>query len=129
VFARNNININAVQNVNVTAFAQGDANVSAGGDIFGTVIGIGSVTASGSTVDASLLSQNVTASGDVTSSQVGFSQGTAANSTSQGLENDDTEKKAVAADTDSDDQELKKKGGNGPRLAKSTARVTVILQN
>ena len=126
VFARNNIDINAVQNVNVTAFAQGDANVSAGGDVSGTVIGIGSVTASGSTVDASLLSQNVTASGDVTSSQVGFSQGTAANSTSQGLQNDDTEKKAVAAGTDTDDQDLKKKGGNGPLLAKSTGRVTVI---
>jgi len=127
VFARNNIDINAVQNVNVTAFAQGDANVSAGGDISGTVIGIGSVTASGSTVDASLLSQNLTASGDVTSSQVGFSQGTAANSTSQSLSNDDTEKKAVATDTDTDEENLKKKAGNGPLLAKSSGRVTVIL--
>jgi hypothetical protein len=46
---------------------------------------LGGISASGASVDASLLSQNITTSGNVSSSQVGFSQGTAANATSRDL--------------------------------------------
>jgi filamentous hemagglutinin family protein len=121
IFARNSANVDAQQNANVTVLSEGNATVSAGGNISGTIIGIGSVTASGSSVDASLLSQNVTASGNVTG-QVGFTAGTAANAASAGLSNDQTTK-AVATDQTDDD----KKKGKGPGVAQKVSRVTVIL--
>jgi hypothetical protein len=126
VFARDNLDIDANQNVNVTALAVGSANVSAGDTISGTIIGVGSVNASGSSVDASLLSQNVTASGDVTSSQVGFAQANAAAATSQGLQADDSAKEAASGDKKDEEDELKK-NRPGPRIAKTAGRVTVIL--
>ncbi len=126
VFARDNLDIEANQSVNVTALAVGSANVSAGDTISGTIIGVGSVNASGSSVDASLLSQNVTASGDVTSSQVGFAQANVAATTSQGLQSDDSAKEAAAGEKQDEEDELKK-NRPGPRIAKTTGRVTVIL--
>jgi hypothetical protein len=122
VFARNSANINALQNANVTVLSEGNATVSAGGNISGTIIGIGSVTASGSSVDASLLSQNITASGNVTG-QTGFAAGTAANAASAGLSNDQTTKALTSTDQTDDD----KKRGKGIPLAQKVGRVTVIL--
>lgn len=126
VFARGNLDIDAKNNVNVTALAGGNASVSAGETISGTIVGIGSVSASGTSVDASLLSQNVSASGDVSAAQQGFAQGTAAASASQSLANDDKAREA-AAEKKSDEDELTKKRPSGPRLAKTSGRVTVIL--
>ena len=125
IFARNNINITASQSVNVTALAQGSVNVSSGGSVSGTIIGVGSVSASGTSVDAALLSQNVSASGNVSSSQIGFSQGTAAGTTSQSQQSDAPVKAVASATTSTDDDETRKRGG--PRLTKTTGRVTVIL--
>ena len=128
VVARENIDIITTQNANVTALAQGSVSVSAGGTISGTIIGIGSVNASGSSVDAALLSQNVTASGDVSSSsQVGFSQGTAANATSQSLQTEDQARAVASASTDGDAEELKRGKRELPLLSRSVGRVTVIL--
>src|SRR5690606_21631263 len=101
------------------------ANVSAGDAISGTIIGVGSVSASGATVDAALLSQNITASGEVSSSQVGFAQANAAGATSQSLQSEDQAKPSASA-RESDEEALTKKR-SGPRLAKTTGRVTVIL--
>lgn len=126
VFARDGLDITANQSVTVTALAGGNASVSAGDTISGTIIGVGSVTASGASVDAALLSQNITASGDVSSSQVGFAQGAAASSTSQSVQPDETAKEAASGKNSSEDDELPKKR-SGPRLAKTTGRVTVIL--
>ncbi|MFO1511711.1 MAG: filamentous hemagglutinin N-terminal domain-containing protein [Verrucomicrobiota bacterium] len=126
VFARDNLDIKANQNVSVTALAVGSANVSAGDTISGTIIGVGSVNASGSSVDAALLSQNVTASGDVSSTQVGFAQANAAAATSQGLQADNSAQEAVSGEKKEDDDELKK-GRPGPRIARTSGRVTVIL--
>ncbi|MGC3960030.1 MAG: filamentous hemagglutinin N-terminal domain-containing protein [Verrucomicrobiota bacterium] len=126
VFARGNLDIEANQNVSVTALAGGNAAVSAGETISGTIVGVGSVSASGATVDAALLSQNVSASGDVSAAQQGFAQGNAAASASQSLANDDKAKEA-AAEKKNDEDELAKKRQPGPRLAKTTGRVTVIL--
>ena len=122
VFARNDANVNAQQNVNVTVLAEGTANVSAGGNVSGTIIGVGGITASGSSVDASLLSNN-SISG-ATSGQSGLAQGTAANATSQSMASEDATK-AVASTDDTDDE--KKKKGKGVTLAQKTGRVTVIL--
>jgi filamentous hemagglutinin family protein len=125
VFAQGNINISAVANVNVTALAQGTVSASAGGDISGTIIGIGGITASGSSIDASLLSQNVSASGDTSGATEGFAQGTAANSTSQGM-SDSSSQTAASASGDTDDtDDLKKK--KGITLAQKVGRVTVVL--
>ena len=126
VFARGNLDISANQNVSVTALAVGNASVNAGQNISGTIIGIGSVNASGANVEASLLSQNITTGGNVSSSQVGFTQGAAANGTSQALQNDDPAKMIASAKKGDDDDPLAKKR-TGPRLARTTGRVTVIL--
>lgn len=126
VFARGNLDIDANQNVSVTALAGGNAAVSAGETISGTIVGVGSVSASGATVDAALLSQNVSASGDVSAAQQGFAQGNSAASTSQSLASDDKAKEATT-EKKSDEDELAKKRQPGPRLAKTTGRVTVIL--
>lgn len=127
VFARENIDLTAQQSVNVTALAQGSVSVNAGGNISGTIIGVGSVSASGSTVDAALLSQNVSASGNVAASQVGFAQGAAATGTSQSLQSDEPTKALAAAKTTNEEDLLKKKKTTGPRLAKTVGKVTVIL--
>lgn len=118
IFARNNLDVNAQQNVNVTALSQGAANVS-GDSISGTVIGVGGITASGNSIDASLLSNN-SISG-ATSSQSGLAQGTAANSASQSAA---VENQTIASTDTQDDDEKKK--GKGATL-KKVGRVTVEL--
>jgi filamentous hemagglutinin family protein len=123
IFARNNADVTALQNANVTVLAQGTATVSAGGNVSGTIIGVGGISASGGSIDASLLSQNISP-GVETSGQKGFSQGTAANSASQGLANDQTTKAAESAGENADDQ---KKKGKQVALAQKVSRVTIIL--
>jgi filamentous hemagglutinin family protein len=121
IFARNNIDITAQQNVNVTALGVGNVTVNSGGTISGTIIGVGGVSASGSSIDASLISANVTGA---TSGQSGLGQGTAANSTSQSMQSDDSTKVAASSDDeDTDDQKKKKQIA----LAQRVGRVTVIL--
>lgn len=129
VFARESIDLAAVQNVNVTALAQGSVSVAAGGNISGTLVGVGSVSAAGGgTVDAALLSQNVSTSGDTGGAQVGFTQGTAANSASQGAQAEDPEQVANAATPDSTQEDERKRPTTAaPRLTRTTGRVTVIL--
>jgi len=121
IFARNNIDITAQQNVNVTALGVGTVTVNSGGTISGTIIGVGGVSASGGSIDASLISANVTGA---TSGQSGLGQGTAANSTSQSMQSDDSTK--VAASSDNEDADQKKKGKQ-IALAQKSGRVTVIL--
>jgi len=124
IFARDNLNVSAVQNVNVTALSEGVATVGGGESVSGSIIGIGGVNASGANVDASLLSNNgITGA---TSGQTGLAQGTAANATSTAASaNDDTPKAAVAATDDSDDDKKKEKK-EGVAINK-TGRVTVLL--
>jgi hypothetical protein len=123
IFARNNIDLNAQQNINVTALGAGSVNVSSGGSISGTIVGVGGVSASGASVDASLISANVTGA---TGGQSGLGQGTAANATSQAASSDDASKPADKPGTGSDAEDLKKK--NKPiALAQKVGRVTVLL--
>jgi hypothetical protein len=129
VFARVDANISAQQNANVTVFAEHNVSVNAGGTISGTIIGLGSINASGSSVDAALLSQNVSISGNLASSQVGFAPNSAASAASQGLQNDAPTKMLASAKggSDYDDDPKRKQRSNLPRLTKTTGRVTVIL--
>ena len=127
VFARENIDLVARQNVNVTALAQGSVSVGAGCNVSGTIIGVSSVNASGATVDAALLSQNISASGNVTSSEVGFGQANAAAGTSQGLQSEDPSKAVAAKDDAEDDTAKKRRLAGSPKLTRTVGRVTVIL--
>jgi filamentous hemagglutinin family protein len=123
IFARNNIDINAQQNVDVTALGVGNVNVSSsGGTISGTFIGVGGVNVSGSSIDASLISANVTGA---TSGQSGLGQGTAANATSQAASSDDANQALASSDQSDDDEKKKKK--KEVALAQKVSRVTVIL--
>jgi hypothetical protein len=124
IFARDNLNITAQQNVSVTALSEGTANVSAGDTVSGTIIGVGGISASGGSVDASLLSNN-SISG-ATSGQSGLAQGTAANAASTASSNDSNQAAANATATgDNTDEDLKKK--KNVTLAQKVGRVTVIL--
>ncbi len=123
VVAQGNLGITAGQNVNVTAIAVGTATVAAGGTVSGTIVGVGGISASGSSIDASLLSQNVSASGSV-NGQVGFAQANVAGATSQAASSDDQSRNAVTKADNSfvDDSKDKRR----PGLIK-TGRVTVVL--
>ena len=114
--------------MSVTALAQGNVNVSAGGTVSGTLIGVGSVNASGANVDASLLSQNVSASGNVSSGQVGFGQGSAASGAAQSSVQGDQPAKAAAKGAPEDDPRRRNvASATAPRLTRTVGRVTVIL--
>ena len=123
IFARDNIDISAQQNVNVTALAQGSINVNSGGTISGTIIGVGGISASGSSIDANLESNNGV-SGDTTGAK-GLAPGTAANATSQAASASDTTATAVKSDSSSEEDPSKKK--KGITLARKVGRVTVLL--
>ncbi|MEI6779560.1 MAG: filamentous hemagglutinin N-terminal domain-containing protein [Verrucomicrobiota bacterium] len=128
VFARVDANITAHEDANVTVFAEHNVSVNAGGTISGTIIGLGGINASGSAVDAALLSQNVSASGNVASAQIGFAPNSAASAASQGLQNDAPAKMLASAKAGSEDEDpTRKQRSNLPRLTKTTGRVTVIL--
>ena len=123
IFARNNIDINAQQNISVTALGIGNVSVSSsGGSISGTLIGVGSVSASGGSIEASLVSGNVAGA---TSGQSGLGSGTAANAASAGLANNQAANAAASSDAAGDDDPNNKR--KGPALVQKVSRVTVIL--
>jgi hypothetical protein len=123
IFARNNIDIAAQQNVNVTALGLGNVSVSSsGGSISGTIIGVGGVSASGSSIDASLVSANVTGS---SSGSSGLGAGGAANATASAASASDNNTVAKKVDGGTDEEDPKKK--KGIALAQKVSRVTVIL--
>ena len=124
IFARNNINIVAQQNVNVTALGEGTVSVGAGGTVSGTVIGVGGVSASGSSVDASLVSANVSGA---TSGQSGLGTGGAANATANAASASDDSTKVAKKSEDTGEDDTTKKKTKGIALAQKVSRVTVLL--
>lgn len=123
VFARNNANLNAQQNANVTVLAQGNVTASVGGNLSGTIIGVSGVTASGSSVDASVLSQNANVNGGTSGDT--FAAGTAANAASQGLSGESNKATGQTSSSTEDEDDKKKK--KNISLAAKVSRVTVIL--
>ena len=109
--------------MNVTALAQGTISANAGGTVSGTIIGVGGVSASGSAVDATVLSQNASVNGGSTGDT--FAQGTAANATSSAMSADSSANKSIQTAATEDEDLLKKK--KGISLAQKVSRVTVIL--
>lgn len=124
IFARNNLEITAQQNINVIALAEGTISVSSGGTVSGTLIGVGGVSASGSSIDASLESNNGI-SGD-TSGAKGLAPGTAANATSASASASDSTATAAAKTENSGEDDLLKKK-KPIALARKVSRVTVLL--
>jgi predicted acyltransferase (DUF342 family) len=126
IVARNSLNISALQNIAVTAFAGGEASVNAGGDVSGTLIGLDALNVTGGTIEAALLSQDITTSGNVTSAQIGFAPVTVANAAGQSESADSVSKSGAAfEDSNSDDDERRHGKGAKPRL-QSSGRVTVL---
>ena len=126
VVARNHLDISALQNVSVAAFSGGDATVSAGERVSGTLIGMDGLNVSGVTIDAALLSQNINASGNVASSQVGFAPITVASSASQSEAPVAAAKgAAMLGNSECGDEPHRKAQGGNPQLA-SSGRVTVL---
>ena len=118
------VNLDANKNINVNVFGLGTVSVaSAGGSVSGTIIGVGGVNASGSSIDASLES-NGTISGD-TSGNSGFAASASAANVAAGIANDSNAKAAQATSENTDDELNKKK--KGITLAQKVSRVTVIL--
>jgi hypothetical protein len=126
IFAFNNVNVNAANNIDVNVLGLGNVNVnsSGGGTVSGTIIGVGGVSASGGSIDANLES-NSTISGN-TSGQSGLAPGTAANAASQGMASENSASPAKNDDTTATDDDLKKKGKAAATVRKA-GRVTVIL--
>jgi hypothetical protein len=126
IVARNNLNISALQNISVSAFAGGDATVNAGETVSGTLIGMDGINVTGGTIEAALLSDNITASGNVTSSQIGFAPITAANAASQSESADAATKAGDAFGDASGDEDGHGKGKGGKPKLVSSGRVTVL---
>jgi hypothetical protein len=122
VIGSESVNINSAQNVDVTVVSGGDVNITASGDIGGTVIGGGSVNVSGDSITAALISGSVSASGDTSGATEGVPQSNVAKNNAETAEDAST----VAAKTDDQDDELKKKEKT-ISLAQKVSRVTVIL--
>lgn len=126
IFGLNNVNISAIQNVNVVAVGLGTVSVgSQAGTITGTIIGVGGVSASGSSIEASLES-NGSISG-ATSGQTGMTTATAANAGTAAASANTSNQTAATGTGASDDDDLKKKKGKPVSLAQKVSRVTVIL--
>ena len=127
IVARNNLDISALQNISVSAFASGDATVNAGENVSGTLIGLDGINVTGSSIGAALLSQNITTSGDVTSSQIGFAPITVANAVSQSESADSASKASTAfEDTSGDEDSRYAQGGRAKPKLVSSGRVTVL---
>ena len=129
VVSQGDITLGAGQNINVTAIGVGNVSVAAGGSVSGTIVGVAGLAASGSSIDAALLSQNVTTSGSLAGAQVGFAAANAAGSTSQSaLSGDQETKKTIVAPAEETTDDMKKRrGGAPPTVARRVGRVTVIL--
>jgi filamentous hemagglutinin family protein len=126
VVGSGNVNINSQQAVNVTAVSGGNVSISAGTSVSGTVISGGNAEVSGSSITASLIASSVSASGDTAGASVGIPPSNVAKQDAKVA--DDASTSVTSGNSqDSDDEEQKRRAGGGPRLAKTTGRVTVIL--
>jgi hypothetical protein len=90
---------------------------------------VGGVSASGSSIDAEMLSQNaVTANNANVGSSQTFVQANAAGATSQATAASDQEtRKMASGETKSDEDDKKKRPAATPGLMRRVGRVTVIL--
>jgi hypothetical protein len=114
--------INAGENFSGTIVGSTTVSVAAGGSVSGTIVGGENVSVSGGEITASLLSGSVSTSGDVSGATVGIPQSNATRQDAQVA--DDASTAATKADSQSDDDQKKKKPIT---LAQKVGRVTVLL--
>ena len=122
VVGSESVAVTSQQSVDVTAVSGGNVNINAAGTVSGTVIGGGEVSVSGSSIDAAIRGGSVTTAGDTTGATLGTPTAGAAQPV-QVADNANTV--ASKTDTDSDNDELKKK--KNIVLAQKASRVTVVL--
>jgi filamentous hemagglutinin family protein len=120
-YTRGNLNINAVQDIDVIALAGGKADLTGSSLDKSTVIAIGGIDAVGDTGTATLLSNDAISGG-----QGGLAPGTAADAASQGAASENSVSPAKNDDTTATDDDMKKKGKAAATVQKR-GRVTVLL--
>jgi filamentous hemagglutinin family protein len=128
VVASQNVNIQAQQNVSVTALAGGSASVS-GQSISGNIVGGGNVNVSGSEISASVISTggSTTTSGNTAGSSIGAFSGVAAPAAQKTAEEGEKTLASKSLAQDDDDEKQKRATGKGPSLLRRIGRVRVIL--
>ena len=114
--------INAGENFSGTIVGSTTVSVAAGGSVSGTIVGGENVSVSGGEITASLLSGSVSTSGDASGASIGIPQSNATRQDAQVA--DDASTAATKADSQSDDDQKKKKPIT---LAQKVGRVTVLL--
>ena len=126
IFSLGDVNLDANKNINVNVLGLGTVSVaSASGSVSGTIIGVGGVSASGSSIDANLES-NGSVSGN-TSGEKGLAAGTAADATAAAASAGDDSSKAAKKSDDTGEVDLLNKKKKGITLAQKVSRVTVLL--
>ncbi|HTB85540.1 MAG TPA: filamentous hemagglutinin N-terminal domain-containing protein [Candidatus Sulfotelmatobacter sp.] len=118
------VNLAANNNIAVNVFGLGTVNVdSASGSVSGTIVGVGGINASGSSVTADLESNAGITGGS--SGGSGFAASQSANNVSAGIGNDVNNAAAKPTENTTDDEVNKKK--KPVALAQKVSRVTVLL--
>ena len=123
IVSRQGTTLNAVENINVTVLSVGPTVVAAGGDIKGTLVSVGGLSASGQNISATMLSSSVSANGGASQNSLGTATASAASQSAANQSNNET-KQEVANNTGTDDDQNKKKSQS---LLQRVKRVTVIL--
>jgi hypothetical protein len=123
VIGSSSVNINSLQNVDVTAVSGGGVTINASGSVSGTIVGGGDVSVSGESIDASVRGGSVSTSGDTSAASLGVPQ---SNVTKENAEVADNANATISKTESGDDEENKKKK-KGIALAQKVSRVTVLL--
>jgi hypothetical protein len=122
--SRQNSNINAGQNANVSVISVGQADVT-GKSVTGIIVGIAGASVSGDNVTASVLGQNVSVNGGAAESTLGASAAASSTSQSAAQQSSSANQELANNSNDNDDSDDKKK--KKPALLQHIKRVTVIL--
>jgi filamentous hemagglutinin family protein len=125
IVSRQNSTINAAQNFSGTLLSAGTANIAAGGTVSGTIVGVGGVSATGGSIDATILSQNVSIGGGQSQSTLGNSASATATSQAASQQANSDAQQQVSPDNKKDDDS--KKNAKRPTITRRVGRVTVIL--
>jgi filamentous hemagglutinin family protein len=125
IVSRQSSTIHAAQNFSGTLLSAGTANVAAGGTISGTIVGIAGVSATGSSIDATILSQNASIGGGQAQSTLGNSANATATSQAASQQANSEAQQQVSPDKSKEDDA--KKGAKKPTITRRVGRVTVIL--
>lgn len=127
VVAKQNLNIESRQGVNVLAVAGGAASVSSGGDVAGRIASGTSISVDASSVSGSLIAHNVsTGSADASTASVGVQATSTARSEKLAAETPEAAANSRRS-TDEEEEEARKRKAQNPLSSRTSGRVTIIL--